>query len=300
MPQRPILLLVCLLCSLSASALTLGDRRQLTTDGGYHPRWSPDGQSIAFVAGDWPDIGLFIMPADGGEPQAVPLGLSGDLSLSWHPDGRRLAFDAYRSDNGRLGIHQVNLDDGSVSLLVDTPSVASGPAWRPDGQRIAFTASHTGNGDIYTADAAGGDLQRLTITPGVDWYAGWSPGGGFLAYATNTAGNDDVWIHDLTTGEVTRFTDHPALDGRPVWSPDGLWISFTSMRSGARQVYAQAVAGGGPILLSAGHGDASMSEWAPDGSAICYVADGQLWVLEIGGITPVAPVSLSELKAGFR
>jgi Tol biopolymer transport system component len=57
--------------------------------------WSPDGRYIFFVRASGKDgaSGLWRVPAQGGEPQKIGLDDAHITSPSFHPDGRRLAFD---------------------------------------------------------------------------------------------------------------------------------------------------------------------------------------------------------------
>jgi tricorn protease len=70
-----------------------GDARQLTT-GGHEsrPKFSPDGNWIAFTGQYDGNIDAYVMPANGGEPKR----------LTWHPDpdvvvGWQKRFDKFRS-----------------------------------------------------------------------------------------------------------------------------------------------------------------------------------------------------------
>ena len=57
--------------------------------------WSPDGKMIAYNA----DMGIWVVPANGGEPKQVGTGLDKSLvrnHVSWSPDGRTFAFAGYR------------------------------------------------------------------------------------------------------------------------------------------------------------------------------------------------------------
>jgi Tol biopolymer transport system component len=58
--------------------------------------WSPDGRYVLFVRGSGKDGAreLWRIPAQGGEPQKIGLEDAYISSPSFHPDGRRLAFDA--------------------------------------------------------------------------------------------------------------------------------------------------------------------------------------------------------------
>ena len=58
--------------------------------------WSPDGNSLAFIAKDFetqkPQI--FIMPMSGGDAECITNSKTGVTEFSWSPDGRKIAFVA--------------------------------------------------------------------------------------------------------------------------------------------------------------------------------------------------------------
>jgi Tol biopolymer transport system component len=55
--------------------------------------WTPDGDHVIVGAPDAPDKPdeLLIIPAEGGEPRKLELGVKVD-HMSLHPDGQRIAF----------------------------------------------------------------------------------------------------------------------------------------------------------------------------------------------------------------
>jgi Tol biopolymer transport system component len=63
--------------------------------------WSPDGKMIAYNA----DMGIGVVPANGGEPKQVETGLDKSFiqnHVSWSPDGRTFAFSSYRISDPML------------------------------------------------------------------------------------------------------------------------------------------------------------------------------------------------------
>lgn len=192
---------------------TAGEKRDAS------PRWSPDGTRLAFVSTREKDEAqLYVIPADGGEPQRVT-GLKASVSDPvWSPDGTRIAFTArvpdpaydeedarkrrprrftrlrYKLDNeGWVGDRRTHVfvvaADGSSGpvQLTDGDFDDGNPTWSPDGERIAFTSARHDDWDIDTANdlfvvaAAGGEPERLTQTDG--WYEApsWSPDGTRIA-----------------------------------------------------------------------------------------------------------------------
>src|SRR5439155_8674766 len=68
--------------------LTAGDKQD------SQPRWSPDGQQLAFVSNRTGLNQLWILPVEGGEARRLtdhPIGVGSPV---WSPDGRQLAFVA--------------------------------------------------------------------------------------------------------------------------------------------------------------------------------------------------------------
>src|SRR5947209_1386525 len=66
-----------------------GDPKRLTTSSGAdsHPRWSPDGKSIAFTSSRGGTTQVWLLPIDGGEARQVtklPIDLAGPI---WSPRG---------------------------------------------------------------------------------------------------------------------------------------------------------------------------------------------------------------------
>ena len=73
-----------------------GAPRPLTEAGEKdgEPRWSPDGNRIAFVAkrGDDDEPQLWLIAPDGGEARRVTRMPTGVAGIKWFPDSRRVAF----------------------------------------------------------------------------------------------------------------------------------------------------------------------------------------------------------------
>ena len=86
------------------------------------PRWSPDGNQIAFVSGsrlngNW-DWDIYVMNADGSGRTRLTDGILGS-DPTWSPDGKRIAF-------GRnMKIYVMNVDGSDLRYLTEGFS----PAW---------------------------------------------------------------------------------------------------------------------------------------------------------------------------
>src|SRR5947209_812965 len=71
-----------------------GEPKRLTTSSGAdnHPRWSPDGRSIAFVSTRGGSSQVWLLPLDGGEARQLtrlPIAVAGPI---WSPKGDTIAF----------------------------------------------------------------------------------------------------------------------------------------------------------------------------------------------------------------
>ena len=176
-----------------------GDTHQFTQGArDSAPRFSPDGHTLAFLRAESPGRRqIWLMPANGGEAQALtdaPLGVS---DFVWSPDSSRLVFSAdvdpessteteefpsaprvrvvrrirYRYDTlgwrGDLHSHLflIGVEGGEARQLTDGDWDDLAPAWSPDGSRIAFLSDRRDDRDhwalteAYVIPAAGGPAE---------------------------------------------------------------------------------------------------------------------------------------------
>ncbi len=124
------------------------DRRQITfppMEVGL-PRWSPDSRSIAFAGrtagATWK---IYVVPPEGGNPEAIIPEEGNQIDPSWGPDGNELAFsrlsaESRSSDQNVLFVF--NLKTRQVKPLPGSVHLFS-PRWSPDGRKIlAMTATY--------------------------------------------------------------------------------------------------------------------------------------------------------------
>jgi Tol biopolymer transport system component len=68
----------------------------------YWPVWSPDGKKIAFTSNRDGNYEIYVMNADGSEPQNLTNNPAQDNYATWSPDGKKIAFVS-----NRIGGHDV-------------------------------------------------------------------------------------------------------------------------------------------------------------------------------------------------
>jgi Tol biopolymer transport system component len=117
---------------------------------GTEPAWSPNGKQLAFVRASGGHAHLFVMNADGTDPQQITEGASDDEAPAWSPDGRRLVFC---STNVAVETRQANLftvspDGAGLVQLTEGDRYACHPAWGRDGF-IYFHANATGRFHVW-------------------------------------------------------------------------------------------------------------------------------------------------------
>jgi hypothetical protein len=205
-----------------------GDRKHLVAtgafdDSAYNPRWSHDGQWIAFMR-RW---AIWVVRADGSDAHVVPTRTRANMP-QWSADDQRIY---YFLEDGDPGIHWVSVDGSSWgSLTGGDPGRANSLVWSPDGRAGAISILSGGNYAVATTDASGGNRRVILAEAGTHLSpTAWSPDGSKLL----VVGAPDKLIDLEKTFEVLvvnvdgtgrRLLRRGAI--ADAWSPDGRWILF--------------------------------------------------------------------------
>ena len=218
-----------------------GNQQNLTNDPSHdmYPAWSPDGKRIAFTSyrdghddaiHGRPTAEIYVMDADGGNPQHLTNDLNDDRYPSWSPDGKRIVFSSER-DGHFIGefeitsseIYLMDADGGNQQRLTENRKNDYAPSWSPDGTRIVFESDRKGdfiNFEIYVMDADGGNEQRLTENRVDDWSPSWSSDGKRIAFTFDKKGdfkNFEIYVMDADGGNPQNLTNHLRNDVSPAW-----------------------------------------------------------------------------------
>ena len=213
------------------------------------PSWSPDGKRIVFSSDRDKGRGeaahnydIYVMDADGGNPQNLTNNPQEDKEPSWSPDGERIVFRARRpghfigEDGITYEIYVMDANGGNEQRLTENRKNDKDPSWSPDGERIAFASDRKGgweNFEIYVMDADGGNEQRLTENRVFDEEPSWSPDGKRIVFWSNREAdieNAEIYVMDADGGNPQNLTNNPHSDASPAWLNSPFSVSLAGKK----------------------------------------------------------------------
>ena len=143
------------------------ERRMITHEPGIqqHPAWSPDGQWIAYSAGQgYGTYEIYVVRADGAERRRLTQNQAHEFGPAWSPNGHQIAFSSDVS--GDYEIWVLDADGSNLRQLTQSPGLDTDPAWSPDGQAIAFVTNRSGTLQIWLMNPDGTDPRPLVQQAG--------------------------------------------------------------------------------------------------------------------------------------
>ena len=229
-----------------------GERVVATLEGkdwfeGAGPSWSPDGRTIAIVAGtvagDGDEYRLIGVDAETGAIKELsPKRWAGEGRVVWMPDGAALVLVASESvTEERSQVWRVSHPSGEASRVTNDVQDRdrSSLGVTADGRTlVTVTLQHLSR--IETTPAGGdtdGAARLTTAEANQEGFHGlaWTPQGR-IVFSSFEDGQSDIRIMNADGTGRQRLTSDAFMDVLPAVSPDGRHIVFASNRPEGKNV----------------------------------------------------------------
>ncbi|MFN4900692.1 MAG: Tol-Pal system beta propeller repeat protein TolB [Betaproteobacteria bacterium] len=226
---------------------------------------------LAFVRRDDAVYSLVVSDADGQNTQIALRSKEPIISLTWSPDGTRLAYVSFEERNGinKPIVYVHTLATGRRAIIANERGSNSAPAWSPDGNRLAVVLTRDGNSQIYIVNADGSGLRRLSRSSGIDTEPTFTPDGREIFFTSDRGGSAQVYRVSVEGGDARRVTFGGPFNARPQISPDGKSLAYITRRDKLFRVAVMELASQRETLVSEGPKDDSPS-FAPNSKWIIY------------------------------
>lgn len=159
-----------------------GEARRITRDAraARRPRWSPDGERIAYV--DLTDGSQGIRVYDIRQQRTTTISSPGRLDLhpAWHPDGERLTYASDRTGRG-FDLWETDIQTGLEWRLTSRAGDETDPAWSDDGGNLVYV-HHEGDTWSLVLRPFGQPEEILLATTDRLAAPSWRPDGSLVSF----------------------------------------------------------------------------------------------------------------------
>src|SRR5882762_6804125 len=216
-----------------------GETRQLTNDehSSSSPRWSPDGEKLAFVSARDGEAQIWTIDVSSGALKKITSISTGAGDPVWSPDGKLLAFasDVYpecKDDVCNKRRAEEVAQNKVKAHVADRLLYRHWKSWKAGMRSHVFVVPTT---EGEARDLTPGDYDAPPFSLGGPTDYAFSPDSKELAFVSNhdkveaTSTNADVWTVSVRGGTPKNVTAaNHGYDGSPQFSPDGRYVAYRS------------------------------------------------------------------------
>ena len=206
-----------------------------------YPRFSPDGNWIAFSSNREGNYDVYVVATTGGKPRQLTFHSADDNVVNWTPDGKKIIFTSTRGNGVFPSVS--TLWEIPVEGGLEQPVPTDWGAWAsysPDGKKMAFT--------------------RHPATWSRKHYRG--------SYAA------DLWIEDLAAKSFTRLGDEDYKGNRlwPMYARNGEIFYVSNATASEKNIKF-----GGPDVMKSVNNIWKISEKGGKETQVTHHGDGNLF-----------------------
>jgi tricorn protease len=223
------------------------ERLTVHTARDIHPRFSPDGRTIAFSSDREGNMDVYVISAAGGSAKRLTIHSADETVLGWTPDGKNILFASQRGEDFMGRLYVVPVEGGMPRTA--GPDMGVCGCYSPDGKKLA--------------------INRKAQAYWRKYYRG--------------AFQSDVTVMDLAAKTFRDLTSFEGMDSWPLWSSDG-FIYYVSDREGKGQtnIWRVSESGGGAAQVTRfSSGDVRFPSISSDGKTIVFEHDFGIWKLDV-------------------
>lgn len=224
----------------------------------FTPKFSPDGQWLAFSAAYDGNTDVYVVRTAGGQPRRLTWHGSSDQVTGWSPDSQRVLFASPRQvlNNRSNQLYEVPVDGGFEQQVMK--AVAYEGSWSPDGRLLAYRPYRQANNGasgwrqsrggttppIWIIDPKGKTWEEIPHVNATDWNPIWM-------------GDEVVFISDRNDGAANLFAYNTRTKSLRQLTKETTWDVKTADGRDGRIVYEVggrlkeiSLAGGEPVTLN--------------------------------------------------
>ncbi|HEX6923271.1 MAG TPA: S9 family peptidase, partial [Bacillales bacterium] len=243
------------------------------------PKWSPNGETIAFLSNRSEKNQVWVLPMNGGEARQLTHSEEGVSSFNWAPDGKRIVF----TSKEKVEDKEENEDVTVVTRL------------RYKGNGEGFREGYS---QVWLVDLETEEATKLTSGSYNHHSPSFAPSGNAIIYLAAKQENrelenlDSLYLYNLKNRTEKALYEGKGPVTAPTISPDGKLVAFAGHEKGEvssanLNIWTIPIEGGQAQNLSAGFDrpvgnyvgvdatydqSAHLIKWSGDGKSILFQA----------------------------
>ena len=218
------------------------------------------------------------------------MGMQQPLAAGRRPTASLNGRLTYLDLEGNVLLH--DSDAPQDRLLLERRDLATDVTISPDGAYLAFARQEMERRHIYIRHISSQEEIPVPSTAQEMFTPAWNRTGELLAYSTRgsienpEAGTDrNIYSYTPVSGRVDPISIGSEDDAEPAWSPsDPNLLAFSRAEGQHRQIWLVELSPDGkPNAQQLTRYGGEKPVWLPDGSAVLYETNGQLWQISKDG-----------------